>query len=219
MTMVCAFSHSSLPAHHSADSAGARPEGGFALARERLNSDKFIAKPSASRLPPSLGGKPPRRLLDYLSEREQRLLVEWTSDELEPERQAVGRQAAWHGNSGQARHVHRHREHVVEVHLDRIGAALLADAEGGRWRRRREDCIHAFGKDLLEVALDQRAYLLCAQVIGVVIAGRKHVGADHDAPAHLLAETARARVLVHVGDVAPGDAQTIAHAVVAREIG
>src|SRR5690349_3681982 len=143
MTMVCAFSHSSLPAHHSAVSAGARPEGGFALARERLNSDKFIAKPSAIRLPPSLRRKPPRRLL------------EWTSDELEPERQAVGRQAARHRNSGQACHVHRHREYVVEVHLDRIGAALLADAEGGRWRRRREDCIHAFGKDLLEIALDQ----------------------------------------------------------------
>src|SRR5262249_22258057 len=97
--------------------------------------------------------------------------------------------------------------------------ALLADAEGGRWRRGGEDRIHAFGKDFFEIALDQRAYLLCAQVVGVVIAGRKHVGADHDAPAHLLAETARARVLVHVGDVASGNAQTIAHAVVAREIG
>src|SRR5262249_56291092 len=112
-------------------SAGARPEGGFALARERLNSDKFIVKPSAITLPPSLGRKPPRCLLDHVSEREQRLLVERTADELKPERQAVGRQATRHGNSGQARHVHRHREHVVEVHLDRIGAALLAAAEGG----------------------------------------------------------------------------------------
>src|SRR5262245_49737528 len=39
MTMLCAFSHWSLPAHHSAASAGARPAGGFALARERLNSE------------------------------------------------------------------------------------------------------------------------------------------------------------------------------------
>src|SRR5499433_909624 len=219
MTMVCALSHWSLPAHHSAASAGARPAGGFALARERLNSDKFIAKPSASRLPPALRGKPPRRLLDHVSEREQRLLVEWTADELKPERQAVRRQAARHGNSGQARHVDRHREHVVEIHLDWIGSTLLADAEGRRWRRGGEDRIHAFGKDPLEIALDQRAYLLCAQVVGVVIAGRKHVGADHDAPAYLLAETAPARVLIHVGDVAPGNAQTVAHAVVTREIG
>src|SRR5262249_50679915 len=115
MTMVCAFSHASLPAHHSAASAGARPEGGFALARERLNSDKFISTPPATTPPPPLGQSPPRRLLDHVSEREQRLLVERTADELKPERQAVGRQAPRHGNSGQARHVHCHREHVVEV--------------------------------------------------------------------------------------------------------
>src|SRR5262249_52489581 len=202
MTMVCALSHRSLPAHHSAASAGARPAGGFALARERLNSDKVITKPSASRLPPARGRKPPRRLLDDVSERKQRLLVEWTADELKPERQAVRRQAARNENSRQARHVHRHREHVVEIHLDGIGGALLADAEGGRWRRGGEDRINALGKDFFEIALDQRAYLLCAQVIGVVIAGGKHVGADHDAPAHLLAETTRARALVHVVDVA-----------------
>ena len=50
---------------------------------------------------------------------------------------------------------------------------------------------------VLEIALDQRPHLLRAQVIGVVIAGGKHVGADHDAPAHLLAEAGGARVLVH----------------------
>src|SRR5262249_25041483 len=120
MTMVCALSHWSLPAHHSAASAAARPGGGFALARDRLNPDTFTANPSAGRLPPARGRKLPRRLLDDVSQRKQRLLVEWTADELKPERQAVRRQAAWNGNSGQARHVHRHREHVVEIHLDRI---------------------------------------------------------------------------------------------------
>src|SRR5262245_5838171 len=128
--MVCALPHWSPPAHHRPARAGARPAGSFALARERLNSDTFIAKPSAGRLPPARGRKPPRRLLDDVSEREQRLLVEWTADELKPERQAVRRQATRNGNSGQARHVHGHREHVVEIHLDRTGRALPADAEG-----------------------------------------------------------------------------------------
>src|SRR5262245_15303111 len=146
MTMVCALSHRSLPAHHSAASAGARPAGGFALARERLNSDKVITKPSASRLPPARGRNPPRGLLDDLSEQKQRLLVEWTADELKPERQAVRRQAARNGNSRQARHVHRHREHVVEIHLDGIGGALLADDEGRRWRRGGADRLHALCK-------------------------------------------------------------------------
>src|SRR5258708_26551262 len=43
MTMACALSHFSLPAHHSAASAGARSVGGLGLVRERLNSDKVIA--------------------------------------------------------------------------------------------------------------------------------------------------------------------------------
>ena len=51
---------------------------------------------------------------------------------------------------------------------------------------------------LLEVALDQRAHLLRLQVIGVVIAGRQHIGADHDAALDLAAETGGAGLLVHV---------------------
>src|SRR5205807_6028524 len=129
--------------------------------------------------------------------------AEVTADELKPERQTFGRQAARNGNSGQARQVDRHREHVVEIHLDWIAPALLADAEGSRRCRRREYGVNARGKDLLEIALDQRADLLRAQVIGVVIAGREHIRADHDAAAHLVAEAGRTRVLVHVGDIAP----------------
>ena len=67
--------------------------------------------------------------------------------------------------------------------------------------------------------LIKRAHLLRPQIVSVVVAGGQHVGADHDAPAHFLAETRRARVLVHVDDVAAGNAQPVAHAVIAREIG
>src|SRR5262249_456441 len=114
MTMLCALSHWSLPAHHSAASAGARPAGGLALERKLLTPDKLTAKAQPTSLPPPPRRKPAPLLLDPVSEGEQRLLVEWTADELKPERQAVRRQAAGNGNSGQARHVHRHREHVVE---------------------------------------------------------------------------------------------------------
>ena len=74
-------------------------------------------------------------------------------------------------------------------------------------------------KQSLEIALDQRAHLLRPQIISVVIAGGEHIGADHDAPAHFLAEAGRARRLVHLDDVAAGHAQPVAHAVIAREIG
>jgi hypothetical protein len=52
-------------------------------------------------------------------------------------------------------------------------------------RRRRQDGVDAIGEDLLEIALDQRADLLRLHVIGVVVAGRQHIGADHDAALHL----------------------------------
>src|SRR5712691_7010110 len=53
MTMPCALSHLSLPAHHSAASAGARSAGGLLFARDFLNSDKFImgTLSPANRLP------------------------------------------------------------------------------------------------------------------------------------------------------------------------
>ena len=52
-----------------------------------------------------------------------------------------------------------------------------------------------------EVAQDQRAHLLRPQVVGVVIAGRQHIGADQDAPPHLGAEARRAGALVQVAQV------------------
>ncbi len=107
-----------------------------------------------------------------------------------PSGRPVGGKPRRRDEARQARHVDRHREDVVEVHLDRIGRHLLADPEGGRRRRRRQDRIDAIGEGGLEVALDQGADLLRAHVIGVVIAGRQHVGADHQAPPHLGAEAA-----------------------------
>src|SRR6516164_9691060 len=59
----------------------------------------------------------------------------------------------------------------------------------------------------------------CAQIIRIVITGREHVGADHDAPAHFLAKTGGAGLLVHFDDIAARNAQPVAHTVVAREIG
>ena len=70
-----------------------------------------------------------------------------------------------------------------------------------------------------EVAQDQRAHLLRPQVIGVVIAGRQHIGADQDAAPHLGAEPRRARAFVEIAQVVAVLAQAEAHAVIAREIG
>ncbi len=94
-----------------------------------------------------------RRLLDDGAERKQRFFLERPADQLQAERQALRIEAARHRNARQPGHVHRHREHVVEIHLDRIGAALFADGERRRRRRRRQDGIDAVG----EAALRNRA--------------------------------------------------------------
>ena len=69
-----------------------------------------------------------------------------------------------------------------------------------------------------EIALDQRADLLRPDVIGVVIARRQHIGADHDPATDLLAEPGRPGFLVHVGDILAGHAQAVADAVIAGEV-
>ena len=53
----------------------------------------------------------------------------------------------------------------------------------------------------LEVAAEQRADLLRAQIVGVVIAAAEHVGTEHDAAEHLVAEPFAARLLVGRIDV------------------
>ncbi len=112
---------------------------------------------------------------------------------------------ARHRQARQARHVHRHGEDVVQIHLERVRATLRAEREGGRRRRRRQDRVDLF-EGVIEVALDERAHLLRLQVIGVVIARRQHIGADQDAALHLRAEALGARLLIHVDDIAAIDA-------------
>src|SRR3546814_6340787 len=65
-----------------------------------------------------------------------------------------------------------------------------------------------------------RSNLLSLRVIGVVEARRQHIGADHDPPLHLGPKARGAGRGIHVLQPRPiGQvAQTIAHAVIAREV-
>src|SRR3984957_3864000 len=172
---------------------------------------------SRSSLPPPRRREPSGGLLDHFGEREQRLLVEGPADQLQAERQALRVLAGGEGHPGQASHVHGHRKNVVEIHFHGVGA-LLANTERRRRRRRREDRVHTLGEDVLEILLDQRADLLRAQIIGVVIAGREHIGADHDAAGHFVAKPLGGGGLIHLADRAAGHAQAIARAVIARQV-
>src|SRR6266478_4589569 len=61
---------------------------------------------------------------------QQRLLFERLSDQLQPDRQALGVEAGGNGDPWQARQVGRDRVDVVQVHGERI-VHLLAQPEGG----------------------------------------------------------------------------------------
>ena len=67
-----------------------------------------------------------------------------------------------------------------------------AELEGDRRAGRRDERVDLL-EGLVEVALDQRADLLRLQVVGVVVAGRERVRAEHDAALDLGAEAAAAR--------------------------
>ena len=87
---------------------------------------------------------------------------------------------------------HRHRAEVVQVHRQRIGG-LGAELERDARRGRRDDEVDVRPR-VGEVARDQRADLLGAAVVGVVVAARQRVGAEHDAALDLGAEALLARL-------------------------
>ena len=55
-------------------------------------------------------------------------------------------------------------------------------------------------------------------IISIIIARREHIGANHDAPAHLFAEAFGAGVLIERRDIGAGLAPSIAHAVITGQI-
>ncbi len=148
--------------------------------------------------------------------REQPLLREMRSDDLQADRQSVD-QTAGHRHRRQAGQIRADGIDVVQVHRDRI-VGLRADRECGRRRRRSHQHVD-FAECALEVGIDEAPHLLRLQVVGVVIAGRQHVGAGHDTAFDLGAETFAARALVEIHQIARFLAAVAeAHAIVARQV-
>src|SRR5262252_8900921 len=109
MTISCARSQSSLPAHQSASSAGASPDGGLLRSIERLNTSGFIlvcsSRQSNDGLPPWLGCKSPCGAFDHGSEGKQGFFLEWPADQLQPQRQPIGIEPSRDRNPRQPGHV------------------------------------------------------------------------------------------------------------------
>src|SRR5579884_134542 len=119
-----------------------------------------------------------RVLLVAVRHAQDGLLVERLADDLQPNRQAVG-QAARDRQAGQARHVDGDREHVVQVHGQRI-VDFLAYLERRRWGSWCEEHVEAL-EGAVELLLDERPHFLRLEVVRIVVPGAQHVGAEHDA--------------------------------------
>src|SRR6516162_5958216 len=125
MTMRCALSQFSFAAHHIACSATEAPAGGVFAVSDCLKAAGVM--PRKLLLPPLFRRERSGGALNDRAERKQRVLGKWSADELKPKWQTMAVEPARHGNGRQARHIHRHRKHVIEIHLDRISATALAD--------------------------------------------------------------------------------------------
>ena len=84
---------------------------------------------------------------------------------------------------------------------------LGAERERRRRRGRPEQHVHLARRRARSRALISWRTFCALQVVGVVVAGREHVGAGHDAPLHLRAEALAARALVEV-HAGPADSRS-----------
>src|SRR5256885_8199346 len=86
------------------------------------------------------------------------------------------------------------RIYISKIHLERVGRTL-AQFERRNRRSRRQDGIHLC-KRIAEILGNERANLLPLQVVGVVVARRKHIRAQHDAAFYLFAKPGAARLAI-----------------------
>ena len=97
-----------------------------------------------------------------------------------------------HGTESAGKPGQRHRNRVVVHQVHAVRIALRIEREGRRARRRARDEVARLQRPL-EIARDQRARLLRAHVVRVVVAARERVRADQDAPLDFGTEARRAR--------------------------
>ena len=70
-----------------------------------------------------------------------------------------------------------------------------------------------------KIVTNQSAHLLRLEIIGIIITGRQHVSADHDAAFDFNAETGAAGIGIHVVQMFAGHSQSVTQTIVTRQIG
>src|SRR5208337_2499043 len=141
------------------------------------------------------------------------LLVAVLTDDLEPDGEPARAEATGEGDGRHAGEVHGDGEDVREVHLERI-LYLLPETEGRGRGSGGTDHVASF-KGLFKIGLNEGPYLGGLPVVGVVVAGGKDIGSQHDPALHLLAEPLGAGLLVHLHELLRlGCTKAVFHAVI-----
>src|SRR3546814_6131135 len=126
----------------------------------------LLLRRSHGLLPPLLGpGRKARALFDHEASVQHTLLVKWLADNLQTKGKSLSVQTAGHRHGRKARKRCGHREHVLQIHGERI-SLLFTKGESGPGRRGRKQTIAAF-HFLFKVARDQRPHLLRLRLIGI----------------------------------------------------
>src|SRR6266478_9642432 len=176
-------------------------------ARAPTPAGRAEARPLQSRSP---------GLLEGLSELQNASFAEWGAKNLQPYRELSADLSA---RDRYARHPcqgSRNCINISKIHLEGIVSAL-AQFESRHRRGGRYDGIH-LGKGVAEILRDQRTHLLPFQVIGIVVACRKHIRSKDDAAFHLSAKPGAPSFPIHRKQRVPVHAQPVAHPVVARQV-
>src|SRR5918992_4447769 len=168
--------------------------------RGRRSSRNDRSYSSALSRPAVEGSGPTEILLERVRGPEHRRLIERLGDQLEADgKRIVRRQSAGHAYRGVAGEVDGNGEHIRQIHGERVGSALSEPERGGGRSGAGDEVDGLVGP--LEVLNDQGAHFLRLAVVGVVVAGRKRVGPEHDPALHFGAETLRPGARGHRHDV------------------
>src|SRR5215218_9385298 len=127
------------------------------------------------------------------------------------------REASWDAYGRDAGEVSGDGAYIAGVHGEGV-IHLLPDPERHRGCCRREQDVVA-GEGCAEVLDYPRPNLLRLGVVGVVVARRQGVGAEHDPSLRLVSEAVLARLTIHLVYAVFRDPQAVAHAVEAGKVG
>src|SRR6266566_5941785 len=156
-------------------------------------------------------------LLEGISQLQDARLRKWRPKDLQAHGQLSLDHAARNRDPRDSRQRSCNCIYISKIHLEWI-VRTLSQFERRNRRSWRQNGVH-LGKRIAEILGDQRTNPLPLQVIGVVVTRREHICAENDAALYFRAKSGTPRLAIHSEQGIVIHAQSVAHAVVSRQVG